>query len=327
MRLLLIAALLLAASPAEACRYYKTTHDKEIRWPGGKCEIEYFVDVSGIEGVVEDFETVQAAIAKWSDLECSLFQFLFAGLTQDAKVEFDEENLDDNENHVVFIKSGWNDAIDDLSHENAIALTRLSFIPKTGELVDADLMLNLEKKDFSSCESAEDLENPKLYDLSYVILHEAGHMTGLDHSKDSLSVMFVQEATCPDEPMHYLTADDKECFCEYYGSADFTEACLNPPVDSAPEPTPEALPESADTLQQDAGPLPDSGDRCACPDCCCRLDAAGPAGSAPSFVVLLLVSLAWFTLRRPRPAAALLLILLSLFIGLARSTSEKTPAK
>lgn len=302
------------SQPAHACGYYMTDYDKPIRWPLGTCDVPYLIDVTGIPGLDQDFETVQEAFAKWSAIECSEFKFVFAGLTQNAQVHFNEEDLDANENHVIFVKADWDEIVGKATYSNAIGLTRLSYVPKTGELLDADLMLNVQKKAFSLCETEEDKQDDSPVSLPYTVLHEAGHMVGLDHSSDSLSVMFVQQAHCPDEPITHLTPDDKECFCDYYGSDEFNDWCLNPPVDPSPDSNADAG-QQTDTDSQgtpDGGRTQDGGkgdsdsrieieddhDLCGTGFCCCNLK--GKVSPVPWLLPILLAAAVWLMLRGRR---------------------------
>jgi hypothetical protein len=299
--LLALACWLVPAAPALPCEYYETeTTGMALHWPAGKCKLPYYIDAGGIPDVPDDFDTIQAAAAAWNGIDCSPFELVFAGLTQEAKVEFLEEDLEANENHVVFVKSGWQDLVENPEFDNAIALTRLSYDKVTGELYDADLMLNLQMKLFSTCAPPEDAADPDLYDLHFVALHEMGHITGLNHSKDLASVMYVHPAACTDSPPTKVGVDDTDCFCDYYGTPQYAEVCLQPKPEPGPEPGAEPAPTDV-VAEQDgvAADLPGksegqavenpAGDACGCSDGC----SAGDDCAARANPALLLAFLAF----------------------------------
>ena len=282
----LLLCMLAAPSPALAYKWYLTEDGKALHWH--EFTYPYYVDSGDLDFVtapVED-QIIQAAFGVWSEQEAPL-EFLFVGHVDQAEAAFYQDPEVD-QNHVVFVNQGWSDQVP-FQHENAIALTRLSYGKAAGEIVDADMLINNQLYFFADCDVAPE-EWLDYQDLFYVVLHEAGHMLGLDHSGDELSVMFVQHSTCADDPIHNLTPDDIEGFLSFYGTQEYIDLA-NPP-----EPDPELVGvEEGDevvcdgTCSSEDINIADGGPRS--PDCGCRV------GERPHFpwgalLVLLAVLLA-----------------------------------
>lgn len=238
-RLLFIAALtsiLLSPLDTTACDWYRSMdgEGEPLHWH--KFEIPYWVDDSHLEMLEgeREYEIIREAMEQWNSLDTP-FAFVYMGKTPNAQWYFDDQNLEANENHIVFVHHSWAGQVD-WEYESAIALTTLSYNTGTGELIDADMRINNEQYLFADCAAAGP-EEQVYTDLLYVILHETGHMTGLDHSEDLLSVMAVQDANCSDEPPHLLLPDDKECFLDFYGSDEYIQLA------TPPEPEPELTPD------------------------------------------------------------------------------------
>jgi tetratricopeptide (TPR) repeat protein len=79
---------------------------------------------------------------------------------------------------VYWVKSGFSDSGDPL----ALARTISSFDDSTGEMLDADILINAEAFDWSKIE----------VDLESVLIHELGHVLGLQHLYASVSSVMNQ---------------------------------------------------------------------------------------------------------------------------------------
>ncbi len=293
--LAVLVAMLLVAPEAQAYKWYFNADNKPLHQFG--CKVTYYVDSRGLDffdAGVED-ETIQEAMGVWNSLESDL-KFVYAGPTDNAEAAFyGDPDLD--ENHIIFVPTAWTSSVP-WQHENAIALTTLSFIKATGEIVDADIRVNNNLYYFAHCASAP-VEWSDYQDLFYVILHEAGHMTGLDHSGDELSVMFVQDSTCADEPLHTLTPDDQEGFLSFYGTAEYMGLC------AAANAEPEALLEvvEAPDITEIEGPELIADEGVEAPpktDCGCRIQPCETPKTGP-LILLFLVGFLLLILRA-RPA-------------------------
>ncbi len=261
----ILLCVLARPAPAEAYKWYLTEDGKALHWQ--KYDFPYYIDSGDLDFVTapREDEIIQEAFGVWNELEAPL-EFIFVDHVEQAEAAFYEDPEVD-QNHIVFVQQGWSDLVP-FQHENAIAITRLSYSKADGELVDADMLINNQLYFFADCDDAPE-EWLDYQDLFYVVLHEAGHMTGLDHSGDELSVMFVQHSTCADDPLHHLTPDDIDGFLSFYGTQEFVDLA-NPPepdpeLDGFVEGVGDAIPGDwqGDIDVADGGPKS--------PDCGCRM--------------------------------------------------------
>ncbi len=287
---LLLFGWIVAPGSAHGYKWYLSEDSKALHVHS--FELPYYIDsgdLDTLESPRED-EIIQEAMAVWNSLE-SPFKFVFVDHTASAEAAFYEDPAID-QNHIVFVKDGWTSMVP-FQHENAIALTRLSFNKANGQIVDADLLINNQLYHFADCDEApEDFMDYQ--DLFYVVLHEAGHMVGLNHSGDELSVMFVQHSTCADEALHHLTPDDEEGFLSFYGTQEYFDLA------TPPEPGPEyvgGLEGLAEVVEFVDGngesDLIEGGN--VSPDCGCRI------GNQPAFswgATLLLLGVVLALMRR-----------------------------
>ncbi len=290
---LLVLPLLLAPTQAAAWNYYLSALGNPVHWDPCIEEIPFWVDAGEIDEIESDGEhqAVAEAFAAWGEPACSPIKLVVAGYEPDPVVELVEG---ETHNVVAFIHSGW--SIDPVK-QTYIALTTLSYNPKTGEIVDADLAFNLENFDFSLCGEGE--EESAAQDFRYVVLHETGHVFGLNHSNDPLAIMFVQDSTCLDDPGNHLTSDDEEGVCFYYGDP-ANRALCDSDADGAPE---------TSVAEQDGSPGDIAGSDTEAvegtgkptPDCGCTVHAETTSRSAAAPVVVLAATLLLWVLRRKVP--------------------------
>jgi MYXO-CTERM domain-containing protein len=297
--LMVLSFLLIMPSAAHACLWYYTDASRQLHWEVE--EVQFWADDAGIDYVQGDreYQIIQEAMDVWNGVDTP-FTMSLLGKKPDVEIQFDEDPEAANENHIVFVKQEWSTVMGP-GHDSDRALTRLSFIVSTGELVDVDIGFNNQSYWFTECDTAT-AEELGYQDFFYVILHELGHVTGLDHSGDSLAAMYPQDATCTDLPLHYLTPDDIECFEEYYGSDEYAEL-IAPEPDPDPEFSGEIDGEGLTISAEDDGETlaADGNDKTGPknPDCGCRLTTQ-PDTSTGTWLLIVLLALGFAYLRRRR---------------------------
>jgi len=294
-----LALLLLLAQAVGGWHFYSTKFNERVHWEPGDCHIPYFIDIAGMDGIEGDteFQLIHDALQVWTDAECSPLAFEFIDYLAQPEPAVDCRNT------IMFIEEGWTELVEGLDDpppkpSSWAAFTLLTFDPQTGNLVDADILVNLVDFEFSSCE--EDGEGDR-YDFFYTILHEAGHILGLSHSEDPFSVMQDSAQTCDNDPPHLLTTDDLGGFCWFYGDAEWMDGCeaaapAEPWLDcpGSEDGDPE-LEQGEDSFVEPAGGgeigpevVEPGGEE---PDCCCKV-----ADSSAVTPELLLLLLAFFTI-------------------------------
>lgn len=162
-----------------------------LAWTGRK--VRFVVDWRGSElrGISgnELLEAATLAAASWNDVTCYAeagpFDAVELELGQ-AEAGFDANGP--NDNVIRFLDASWPHAAE------ALGKTTLGMNLDTGEILDADIVLNSEAFEFSLEPRAQ------VTDLVAVLTHEMGHALGLDHSP-------VPHATMRPETQGYATSD------------------------------------------------------------------------------------------------------------------------
>tara|TARA_B100000674_G_scaffold482812_1_gene485772 strand:- start:314 stop:1114 length:801 start_codon:yes stop_codon:yes gene_type:complete len=207
---LILATVLLTASTAQAYQQVVTETGKVVAWPTDQVgftihqEIPPGWDQSTLEAIV------LASKEPWESLECGSLNLEFQGWTFEGSPD-----LFDKKNGVYWIQEGWQFG------STLMAITLLEFSKFTGELRDADILVNNDQKTFdvdSFCDPTG-----LNYDLQNILTHEFGHFVGLNHSDDSEATMFADtfEEECAKRELH---PDDEAGFCATYDRGDIISA-------------------------------------------------------------------------------------------------------
>ncbi len=155
-------------------------------------------------------EQIVSSFAVWTQLNCgespTPFDFEYGGVVSGRSVGFDSENREDNENLVIWVQSAneW------LHPPAVLALTSLTYDTKIGQIVDADVEINDAGFVFSADAMSSEI------DLRNTLVHEVGHVLGLDHSQEPGATMF-DKAPPGEIKKRDLESDDIEGFCALYG--------------------------------------------------------------------------------------------------------------
>lgn len=204
-RLLLALAALAVAVPFRAAAYsFKATRDgKPLHW--AQMPIPVTIDAGGARDL--DLEraigAAQRAFEVWSSAPNTWVHFDYGGLTEGAPIGFDRDAPEANRNLVVWTRDAW-------PHEpEALAVTLTFYRAGTGELVDADILVNEERYTWGL---GADVDN----DLQNALTHEFGHFLGLGHSIDFPDATMFPSAPPGEIIKRDLHEDDYEGIAALY---------------------------------------------------------------------------------------------------------------
>ena len=202
---------------------------------------------------------VQAAFATWTDAPGSYLSFVYGGLTSLTTVGSGE-----SPRNVILWRedpSLWS-----VVGPEVLSLTTVTYGVTTATIIDADIEMNGAWFEFTT----ED--DVVAYDIRSAVVHEAGHLLGLDHSDDPTAVMnsFHLEGSLKKRTP---SADDLDGVAAHYPVANDPGTC-NTELEGDYFPSPKAAPGSA------------------------GCSSAGPGGGAPWAVPLAALALIILLLRR-----------------------------
>lgn len=246
---LVAAAIATQAAPASAyCRTLALTKGKPVDTDLNGCRVGEFApsfwlnrcvgysiavangSASSKVSLDDAREVVARSFATWSAALCP---FSVNGLTKPSielrdlgpvdcgKIEFNPTGT--NQNVIAFRDSEWTHKSDVSDGQGAttdtsdtvLGVTILTFRPSTGEILDADMEINL------TLPIKVTPKDKSEYDMQSVITHEGGHFIGIAHSSDTPAVMskfYGKDASFSDLALgkRALTLDDRAVVCSIY---------------------------------------------------------------------------------------------------------------
>ncbi len=188
--------------------------------------IPYYLSTSGslLDGEARR-QLVAQSFAVWSAPTCTDLTFNDFGYT-DQDPGFDPRR-DDNKNIVIAVEDA--NMARELFTQNELAITITSFNTATGEIFDADIMINASRfafEDLASTEACKALSDQP-YDLRNTLVHEMGHFIGFEHDPDPESTMYASAPMC-ETMKRDLTEDNVLGVCTVYATAQVTQTCAPP---------------------------------------------------------------------------------------------------
>ncbi len=209
---LLMALVLCAPSVADAYKLYTSPDNPNVplRWFAEEAALCFDSTPPSelTQGAAQTL--IEDSFQQWCHLSCSgqatPFDFQFGCTKKGRAIGYIDEDGAENENLVMWVTSAaqWGHGAE------VLALTSLTYDTVTGEIVDADLELNDPGFDFS-----DNPDNTQA-DVMNTVVHEAGHVLGLDHSLNPAATMF-SKAPLGEITKRDLANDDVNGFCALYG--------------------------------------------------------------------------------------------------------------
>ena len=221
---------------------------------------------------------VRGSFEEWSNPSCTDLAFQYRGVTQQS-AGFDSTSRS-NENVVLTTRSVSNpDTL--IARPDLLAITVTAYSTETGEIFDADIILNDADVRFDEVTNTRAcLDRDEIvYDLANTLVHEIGHFIGFDHTPDGNATMFASAASC-ETSKRDLGTTDVNGVCTVYPAGQGPNTCV------APDSYGDSLALSRFRNQCGGG-----DDGCAC---------VGRARKSPVFglLSLLLPAIALFSLRK-----------------------------
>jgi MYXO-CTERM domain-containing protein len=188
---------------------------------------------------------VDASFAAWQDVDCDgappnlIFKPLQASTCRRA-----EFNTTGNVNTIAFLDP-WKDPCADEGERGydpfALAVTIVWHNTTTGEILDADMMINDQLTTrsnaggpYASCPDtgcpSGSPGSPGPADLRSIVTHEAGHFIGIGHSGDVEEATMFASADRESVAKRTLEGDDVEAVCAIYPSGDLDQSCNASPM-------------------------------------------------------------------------------------------------
>ena len=189
--------------------------------------IPYFISNNGalLDGEARRL-LINNSFQVWSNPACTDIEFVDFGYTDQAP-GFDP-NDNDNENIIIAIEDDATAGT--FFTRNELAITITSFNTNTGEIFDADIMINAARFRFDEVTTVMACQNgdtPLPYDLANTLVHEMGHFIGFEHDQDEDSTMFASAPECETKKRD-LTQDNILGVCNVYGVGQPTRTCAPP---------------------------------------------------------------------------------------------------
>ena len=237
---ILIAAVALSVViPTESIAYERTAtcgtygvrdcEDGEVALPLywlSSC-VHYVVNDAGTSQFGDDgidevtLQTIRESFDTWNDVTCSDLQMIDNGTTPVDVAEGPPMDGRDRLSLVVFRDENWSSVPG--ASSRSYALTSVSYLPDTGQILDADIEINSDTYDLTVENEPDDTQ----VDLRNTLTHEVGHFLGLAHSLEREATMYAQ-APLGETRKRSLEQDDIDGICDAYGFEDEPMVCDDP---------------------------------------------------------------------------------------------------
>ncbi len=201
----IVTVVAFSATTAGAYTRTQAPSGAPLRWV--EQPIRYALDARGSDDIPGDaaFEAARTALRQWQQ-DCSQVRFVEDGVLPSLSRQ------NDGQVAITWLEEGWCPNAQEC-RGSAIALTSVTYTAD-GKILDADIELNGERFAFSADATPQD----GFVDVQAVVLHEVGHVLGLQHEREGPSVM-VDGRVKGAHAVRTLSEDDARFPCEAYPPA------------------------------------------------------------------------------------------------------------
>ena len=192
---------------------YRFTNEGERQYWAGM-PVSYSINRNGSEDI-SSFSTVENAFntifQTWEQVSMAEISFTYQGSTALAQVGNDGTNL------LAFDSYTTDFLVSRDAGPTVVGIALSTFYPKSGEIVDADIIFNDAGYNFTTT-GETDLGN-NLVNLLDVAAHEVGHLLGLDHTFLETGTMWPYAK----QGQRYLSEDDMTGVRSLYPDQEFAQ--------------------------------------------------------------------------------------------------------
>jgi hypothetical protein len=176
-------------------------------------------------------EAMEWAAAQWSGRNGADFRFVIGEPTDQRWVGYDWSHTRPNYNIVTVRKPSGTDFYSDWAHKtNVLAMTSITFVHRTGEIVDADIELNADLYEFTDCHKRPVMcLSSSRFDTNNTMTHEFGHVAGFDHPEilEDGTMMTMYAESAPGEiTKRWLSEEDISGITFLYPQGQETPDCF-----------------------------------------------------------------------------------------------------
>ncbi len=170
----------------------------------------------------EAHHAAEKAFQSWISADCGGSKHPSIGVVAVGQIECDQVQYNypepgedfppgPNANVIIFRDAIWPYADNRDNERTTLALTTITYLKDTGEIVDADIEVNSANVQLSTSET--NISN----DLQAILTHEVGHFLGLAHSEVEDATMHrLYNVNVGDATFRTLSDDDRRGVCDLY---------------------------------------------------------------------------------------------------------------
>ena len=181
---------------------------------GWKKTVPFYVSSDAPDAVIE---ASQNAAATWSDAVGQVVM-TFVGVSESTRGRNLYASLDDDRTYVYY-ENDWSNTTS--KSATTLATTVWENANNSQQIVRGDVILNSQTYDFvdAMAEISHDIDENRVVDAETVLLHEFGHLLGLDHIDEEIdadSIMHAKTFVGPNLSFRNLSDSDSSHIRQLY---------------------------------------------------------------------------------------------------------------